>query len=50
MKFKVTFSGYAYVEAENAQEAEDKYWDEEYGYREEEIDEVVEVDEFFVVL
>lgn len=50
MKYKVTFSGYAYVEAENEREAENKYWNDEYGYREEEVDEVVEVDEFIVVL
>ncbi len=50
MKFKVSFTGHAYVEAETEQEAESKYYDDQYEYKEEQVDEVEEIDEFIVVL
>lgn len=47
-KFKVVFEGFAYIEAENAEEARDKFDDEEYAFCEWGIDTVEEVDEFLV--
>lgn len=46
-KYKVYYSGFAYVEADSAEEAEEDY---EYSnvYDERQIDEVEEVDEFTV--
>ena len=46
-KYKVYYSGFAYVEADNVEEAEEDY---EYSniYDERQIDEVEEVDEFIV--
>ena len=50
MKYKVFYSGFAYVEADSPDAAEDKYWISESVYEEEEITEVVEVEEFSVCL
>lgn len=48
MKYKVNFSGFAYVEAENEQDAKELFQNDEVEYMETEIDSAVEVDEFFV--
>ena len=47
-KYKVYFSGFAYVEADSAEEAEEIYHDGYTYYEEQQVDEVEEVDEFFV--
>lgn len=48
-KYKVYFSGFAYVEADSAEEAEENFWDDPSGcYQECEVDEIKEVDEFLV--
>ena len=47
MKYKVNFSGFAYVEADNEDEAAENYNDFEV-YREEEIESIEEVDEFAI--
>lgn len=48
-KYKVSFSGFAYVEADSAEEAQDDY---DWGavYREEQIDSCDEVEEFDISL
>lgn len=46
-KYKVYYSGFAYVEADSAEEAEEDY-DYSSIYDERQIDEVEEVDEFIV--
>lgn len=48
-KYKVCYSGFAYVEADSVEEAEDDY---EFGsvYEERQVDMIEEVDEFFVSL
>ena len=45
MKYKVNFSGYAYVEADSVEEAVENFNVDEF-YREEEIEWIEEVDEF----
>ena len=50
MKYKVNFSGFAYVEADNPQEAEELLLNEEFSYRETTTGIIEEVDEFFVQL
>ena len=47
-KFKVCYSGYAYVEAGDDVEAREKYFDDRVTYEEMSVDVVVEVDEFGV--
>lgn len=47
-KFKVNYSGFAYVEAEDENEAEDRYIDDESIFDEMQIDSICEVDEFRV--
>ncbi len=47
-KYKVGFSGFAYVEADDENEAMDIYQSGETIYEENEIGEVIEVDEFTV--
>lgn len=50
-KYKVSYSGFVYVEADIVEEAEEKAFDEvEEIYSEKQIDAVVEVDEFDVEL
>ena len=48
-KYKISFSGFAYVEAESAEAAQDDY-DWQATYREEQVDSIEEVDEFVIVL
>lgn len=51
MKYKVTFSGFRYVEADSPEEAEEKaMYDNESIYSEESVDMIEEVDEFTVCL
>lgn len=48
-KYKVSYSGFVYVEADTAEEAKEKVFDEvEEIYSEKQIDSVIEVDEFVV--
>ena len=48
-KYKVCFSGYAYVEAGSEEEAREKYrYDDEIVYNELSIDSTIEVAEFVV--
>lgn len=49
-KYRISFSGFAYVEADSAEEAEEMYWDEDYAYEECEVEEVELVDDFTVDL
>lgn len=48
-KYKVYYSGFAYVEADSEEEAIDNYEDD-FIYDEKQVDEVEEVDEFEVDL
>lgn len=48
MKYRVSFSGFAYVEADSAEEAEELYFDGGEIYEEYEVTEIEEVDEFAV--
>lgn len=49
MKYKVSYSGFVYVEADTVEEAEEKALDEiEEVYSEKQIDSAIEVDEFVV--
>ena len=48
MKYKVCFSGFAYVEAENEENAQEIYEDGDIQYEETEVTEIFEVDEFRV--
>ena len=51
MKYKVSFSGWAYVEADSAEEAEGKaMYEDDAIYKEEKCVSVDEVDEFVVCL
>ena len=47
-KYKVKFGGFAYVEADNEEEAEEKFEDEDYVFCEYGIANIEEVDEFTV--
>lgn len=50
-KYKVSYSGFVYVEADTAEEAEEKTFDEvEEIYSEKQVNAVIEVDEFVVEL
>lgn len=50
-KYKVYFSGFAYIEADSEEEAEEIFWDDPSGdYQEYGIDSVEEVDEFLVAI
>ena len=50
-KYKVSYRGFVYVEADTAEEEEEKVFDEvEEIYLEKQIDTVIEVDEFVVEL
>ena len=51
MKYRVSFSGWAYVEAGSPEEAEEAVmYEEEYAYQEKTCDSVEEVDEFSICL
>ena len=50
MKYRVDFSGFAYVEADSQSEALDKYENSDTVYEESEASHPVEVDEFTVDL
>ena len=45
-KYKVCYSGFAFVEADSEDEAEKEYWDGLAIYEDKSIDLVMEVDEF----
>ncbi len=47
-KYKISFSGFAYVEADGRDEALEMFDDDLDIYREQRIDSVTEVDEFIV--
>ena len=49
MKYKVNFSGFAYVEADNEDEAVENY-DYNEVYRKEKIENIEEVDEFDIFI
>ena len=48
MKYRVSFSGFAYVEADSAEEAEEMYWNGSELYEEFEVTEIEGMDEFIV--
>lgn len=48
MKYKIVFHGFAYVEADDIEEAEEKFDDEDYAFCEYGVTEILEVDEFLV--
>ena len=51
MKYKVSFSGFAYVEADSPEEAEEKaMYEDDAVYKERECESIEEVDEFTVSL
>lgn len=50
MKYKVNFSGFAYIEADNEEEAEECFDNEIESYREWGIDSIEEVDDFVIKL
>ena len=50
MKYKVNFSGFAYVEADNPQEAEELFLNDEDYYKETVTGIIEEVDDFFIRL
>lgn len=47
-KFKIVFKGFAYVEADDEEEAQEKFEDEDYAFCEYGVETVEEVDEFTV--
>ena len=49
-KYKVYFSGFAYVEADSEEDAVEIYHDGYTDYEEQQVDEVEEVDEFVVCI
>ena len=51
MKYKVSFSGFAYIEADSPEEAEEKaMYEDDAIYEEKKCESIVEVDEFAVSL
>lgn len=48
MRYKVKFSGFAYVEADSEDEAEESFDDDEFAYKETSIVSIEEVDDFVV--
>lgn len=50
MRYKVKFSGFAYVEADNKDEAEECFDDDDFSYKETSVDSIEEVDDFVVEL
>lgn len=49
-KYKVSYSGFAYVEADSPEEAEKKYNYEEHVYEENCIESVEKIDDFVITL
>lgn len=47
-KYKVKFEGFAYIEADDVEEAEEKFDDEDYAFCEYRTTEIEEVEEFLV--
>lgn len=47
-KYKITFSGFAYVEAEDEEEAREAFDDDDFAFKETKVDNVEEVDEFII--
>lgn len=47
-KYKICFSGFAYVEADSEESAIDKYFDDGAIYEESGVDSVSEIDDFIV--
>lgn len=50
MKYKVIYSGFAYIEADSEEEAIEKFWDGQEVYKEGNKPIVEEVDEFGVLM
>lgn len=51
MKYKVNFSGFAYVEADSEEEAEEKaMYEDDAIYEEKKCESIEEIDEFVVIL
>ena len=48
MRYKVKFSGFAYIEADSEDEAEECFDNEEFVYKETSVDSIEEVDDFVV--
>ena len=48
MIYKVNFSGFAYVEADSKDEAEECFYDDEFAYKAYSVDSIEEVDDFVV--
>lgn len=48
MKYKIYFSGFAYVEADSEEEAKDLYYMGDTTYEETVIDDIEEVNEFII--
>ena len=49
-KYKVCYEGFAYVEADSEEEARELFDDEDFAYREQEVTEITEVDDFLVTI
>lgn len=50
MKYRITLGGFAYIEADSREEAEQKYYDGDEIYKEEGITDIEEVDSFDVYI
>ena len=50
MKYKVDYEGFAYVEAENEEEARRYFLDDNIAYDEKGVTAIEEIDEFYVTL
>lgn len=48
MKYKVCYSGFAYIEADSMQEAEEMFEYDDFTYKEQNVDRIEEVDSFIV--
>lgn len=48
-KYKIYYSGFAFVEADSEEEAKEVYWDEyDIVYEDRHLDEIEEIDEFAI--
>lgn len=47
-KYKITFSGFAYVEAEDEDEAREAFDDDDFAFMETRVDSVEDVDDFVI--